>query len=69
MKSRCRLELGRSWFELRAIRFSIADQRAALHRAKQSGAEQAEIAHIEGNLKWLEESLREMSARDNRLYG
>jgi hypothetical protein len=70
MKSRRRLELGRRWFELRAIRFSIADQRAALDRAKQSGAEQAEIAGIEANLHWLEQSLRERSGGDNRrLYG
>jgi hypothetical protein len=45
MRSRRALKVGRSWVELRAMRFSIADQRAALHRARQSGAEQAEIAY------------------------
>jgi hypothetical protein len=70
MRSRRALQLGRSWVELRAIRFSIADQRAALDRARQSGAEPAEIARIEGNLKLLEQSLRDMNGRDNRrLYG
>jgi hypothetical protein len=69
MRSHRRRELGRNWFELRTIRFSIADQRAALERARQSGAEQAEIARIEETLECLEQSLRGRGARERRRYG
>jgi hypothetical protein len=51
---------GRRWFELRTIRFSIADQRAELERARQTCAEQPVIDRIEANLEWLKQALEQM---------
>jgi hypothetical protein len=61
MQTRRRLELGRRWFELRQIRFSIADQEAKLDQARNSGVEHSEIGGIEANLKWLKQALQQMS--------
>jgi hypothetical protein len=61
--SRRRSDFERRWSELKAIRFSIADQRAKLERARQSGAAQADVSRIEVNLQWLEQSLQQMRER------
>jgi hypothetical protein len=49
--------------EVRAIRFSIAEERAKLERARQLGAAQTEVSRIEANLQWLEQSLQQMRER------
>jgi len=59
--SRRRSQFGRGWFEVRQIRFSIADHQARLEQARQAGAEYAEIEGIEANLKWLKRALQVMS--------
>jgi hypothetical protein len=60
MLVRRRSLMGRRWNELRTIRFSIADQRAKLVRARQARAEQPVIDRIEENLEWLKQALEQM---------